>query len=71
MKPDSLAFRHFLALARRGQNPPCSTGESAAWNLATAAIKEGLSLDQDAIKGFIEFVRFAKAKPSTAKELLW
>ena len=61
----------FLDLAKIGMNNPCcSSGETAAYELALCVLKRLYVLDDAAVAGFCEFLVLARNKPTTARDLL-
>lgn len=63
-------LQHFLRLMRVGKLRGACGGSRAARDLAKAAVSHAPDLDGQAIQGFIEFLRFAKARPESARNVL-
>lgn len=61
-------LEHFKDLATQGKRSGCSTGESAARELAMVFLDKGLSLDDAAVLGFIEFMAAAKQSPTSMRD---
>lgn len=61
--------RHFLNLVKRGKHPAASSGERAAHLLAAAISQHAPALDDTALEGAVEFLRYAWSNPHHARDL--
>lgn len=62
--------RHFLTLLKRGRFPASSSGERRVYLLAIAIIENVGPLDDAALAGVEEFLRFAWSNPNKARDLV-
>lgn len=62
--------RHFLRLINQGRRPGCSGGERAAYDLAVAIVENAGRLDDAALEGAVEFLRFAWMNPNKSRDIL-
>lgn len=64
------AIERFVNLAVLGRSPGAGRVERGARAVALAMVNHGLVLDEAAVEEFVEFVRYAKREPTSARELI-
>lgn len=67
---ENIALKRFVALANSGKLRGSSRGAQAARKVALAFLEHGLGLGDAEIDGLVEFLRFAKAMPDTARDVI-
>lgn len=69
-KPDTRKLHRFIGLALQGKHRGSSSGEKAARAVAMTMLDHGISMDDGAIEGLIDFIRLAKISPTTARDAI-